>query len=367
MARENISKVQQYVDDYASNCQDFMVPIDMVNFLAAERAIEVGEGGKKVGFSNTGVSQILSTLKVPTSFFFTLQQETRQSVFNEMKEAYLKDAGNTEHLMRLHDNNVRGFLSDSYARFDDTKLIKVIRGCMGKQADDLEAYSYEKADGFSYFKFCFPGDHDLNEGLEGEKPDIVRKGFCASNSEVGKGSIKIEPLIFRMVCSNGMIRRFAHQQYLMRHYGNPKLLAQKVGAIFYRMDETLDEMIASLRESRKASFDEKALKKIINEICSEAGQTKAKDAVWKAFAKEEDYTKFGLANAFTRAAHETFDGEKQYELEQLGNDILDYDIDAILKNIEKKEAKRAAEKEKSQQVRIDATEMVTVENGETLY
>jgi hypothetical protein len=37
------------------------------------------------------------------------------------------------------------------------------------------------------------------------KGDVVQMGLCISNSEVGAGSVKVEPLLYRLVCLNGMI------------------------------------------------------------------------------------------------------------------------------------------------------------------
>ena len=35
--------------------------------------------------------------------------------------------------------------------------------------------------------------------------DVVQAGFVVSNSEVGLGSLRVEPLVFRIVCKNGLI------------------------------------------------------------------------------------------------------------------------------------------------------------------
>ena len=44
--------------------------------------------------------------------------------------------------------------------------------------------------------------------------DVVQAGFVVSNSEVGLGSLKVEPLIYRLVCKNGLIvKDFAQKKY----------------------------------------------------------------------------------------------------------------------------------------------------------
>ena len=44
--------------------------------------------------------------------------------------------------------------------------------------------------------------------------DVVQAGFVVSNSEVGLGSFRIEPLVFRLMCKNGLIcKDFAQRKY----------------------------------------------------------------------------------------------------------------------------------------------------------
>ena len=47
----------------------------------------------------------------------------------------------------------------------------------------------------------------VNHRLEAEvmPGDIVRAGVVISNSEVGLGAVSVRPLVYRLVCTNGMI------------------------------------------------------------------------------------------------------------------------------------------------------------------
>ena len=47
----------------------------------------------------------------------------------------------------------------------------------------------------------------VNHRLEMEvrKGDIVQAGVMISNSEVGLGAVSIQPLVYRLVCTNGMV------------------------------------------------------------------------------------------------------------------------------------------------------------------
>ena len=44
--------------------------------------------------------------------------------------------------------------------------------------------------------------------------DVVQAGFVVSNSEVGLGSLRVEPLVFRLVCKNDLTcKDFAQRKY----------------------------------------------------------------------------------------------------------------------------------------------------------
>ena len=47
----------------------------------------------------------------------------------------------------------------------------------------------------------------LNKRLEMEvrKGDIVQAGVMISNSEVGLGAVSVQPLVYRLVCTNGLL------------------------------------------------------------------------------------------------------------------------------------------------------------------
>ena len=66
--------------------------------------------------------------------------------------------------------------------------------------------------------------------------DVVQAGFVVSNSEVGLGSLKVEPLIYRLVCKNGLIvKDFAQKKY---HVGR-QVAAEDDAAYELYSDETL--------------------------------------------------------------------------------------------------------------------------------
>ncbi len=61
----------------------------------------------------------------------------------------------------------------------------------------------------------------VNQKLEGEvyKGDVVQSGITITNSEIGSGSLIIQPFIYRLVCTNGMVAPRYLNRFYSRHVG----------------------------------------------------------------------------------------------------------------------------------------------------
>jgi len=77
----------------------------------------------------------------------------------------------------------------------------------------------------------------INKRLKAEVTvgDVVQAGIVISNSEVGLGSLKVEPLIFRLVCKNGLIVK----DYAQKRYHVGKQIDNDDSAYEIFSDETL--------------------------------------------------------------------------------------------------------------------------------
>lgn len=107
------------------------------------------------------------------------------------------------------DGRLRAFLSDRYRRLDNLELIDHVlpvisqmKGCEVVSADITETHLYLKVINKTMKTEIVPGD-------------IVQAGFVVSNSEIGLGALKVEPLVYRLICKNGMISKdYAHRSII---------------------------------------------------------------------------------------------------------------------------------------------------------
>ena len=180
------------------------------DFLADTRSLEMKSDfygsklylsldGKTYGFTigELAHQQIAARLNIPYRYYTKMQSEA-PDLLDQNVNRWLNQ--NPERRMiRVLDGNVRAFLSDRYRRLDNLELcaavlpvINEMKGSAIESCDVTPTHLYIKV---------------VNRRLKAEVRvgDVVQAGFVVSNSEVGLRSLRVEPLVFRLVCKNGLI------------------------------------------------------------------------------------------------------------------------------------------------------------------
>ncbi|WP_432718904.1 DUF932 domain-containing protein [Pectinatus frisingensis] len=172
-------------------------------------------------------SQIASRLQIPFKYYNRMRKENPTlldiNINNWFKKAPEK------RMIRTLDNRVRAFLSDRYRRLDNLELATTVLPII-QQMKGAQIISCEVTDTNMYLKV-------INKRLKAEVAvnDVVQAGFCISNSEVGLGSLKVEPLIYRLVCKNGLIVK----DYTQKKYHVGRQIETDDPAYEIYSDETL--------------------------------------------------------------------------------------------------------------------------------
>lgn len=154
----------------------------------------------------------------------------------------------------------RAFLSNRYRRIDNMEIAKVVLPLIGRMTD-AHFESCQITDSRMYIKV-------VNRRLAAEvvKGDIVQAGIINSNSEVGQGSVSIQPLVYRLVCSNGMIVNDARA----RKYHTGRV-------------NTLDENFQLYSEETLAAEDHAFVKKIEDTVKAAVEEARLAQAGRQAF------------------------------------------------------------------------------------
>jgi hypothetical protein len=244
----------------------------------------------------------------------------------------------TRRMVRVLDGKARAFLSDRYRPLDNFDLANaVLPELMGHESIRIESTSFTERR--FYLKAVLPKiEAEVKVG------DPVQIGIMVSNSEVGSGALQVAPLVFRLVCLNGMIS----PDYGQRRYHVGKRASETEDAFEMYSDKTkqLDDaaFFSKVRDTVRGVLTHDVLNKLVEKMREATGQKlEAKNlaAVVEVTAKTFGYTegtaggilrhlieggdlsRYGLMNAITRQSQDENSYERATQLELDGARVLE--------------------------------------------
>lgn len=183
----------------------------------------------------------------------------------------------------------------------------------------------------------------LNKRLEMEvrKGDIVQAGVMISNSEVGLGAVSVQPLVYRLVCTNGLIiNDFGERR---NHVGCQAKMAEDFTLY---SDETIEEedkaFMLKLRDTTMAAIEESRFAQVVDKLKEAAGipikgnvqevveltgrefgiTQDEQNGIFKYLVEGGDLSLYGLTNAVTRASQDVESYDRATTLEGIGWQIM---------------------------------------------
>ena len=322
------------------------------DFLADTRALEMESDfygstlhlsldGKTYGFGigELAHQQIASRLNIPFRYYQKMQSEAPELLDRNVNTWFGKNP--ERRMIRVLDSNVRAFLSDRYRRLDNLELCAAVLPVINAMKNSV-IESCEVTPTHLYLKV-------VNRRLKAEVRvgDVVQAGFVVSNSEVGLGSLRVEPLVFRLVCKNGMIcKDMAQKKYHVGRQVNAsddsayelyseETLAQDDRAFFMKVQDivraAVDEAkfmltVDKLREATQIPLKRDPVKSV--ELLADKFQLTENERgdILRQLFMGADNSRYGLVNAVTAASKIAKSYERATELERIGGEILSLPI-----------------------------------------
>lgn len=303
----------------------------------AEPQLLVGGGSYPAPYGITDIAhrQIGSFLKIPATYYDRMRREN-PGLLAQNVNAWFEDNGDTKRMLRTMDGSARALLSDRYRRIDNFEIASAVLPIIGG-IEDARVESCELTDSRMYIKVVSPRTQ-----AEVKVGDPVQAGVIVTNSEVGYGSVTVKPLIFRLVCSNGMVA----ESGAMRKYHVGRVNEANEDLSIFR-DETIQAsdkaFLMRLEDSVRAAVSQTSFEKIVGQM-REATEAKIKadtvPQVIELASKEYGFTEnegkgilghlisggdlslYGLANAVTRHAQDVESYDRSTELEAAGYQII---------------------------------------------
>ena len=141
--------------------------------------------------------QIGQSLGIPAKYYDKMRTENPELLVANVNSWF--DTTPQTRMVRTLDDTARAFLSNRYRCIDNYEVAETVLPIIGAMKG-ASVQSCELTDRRMYIKV-------VSDRITAEisKGDVVQAGLVISNSEVGMGSVNVRPLIYRLVCSNGMI------------------------------------------------------------------------------------------------------------------------------------------------------------------
>ena len=279
--------------------------------------------------------QIGQFLKIPATYYDRMRREYPQLLTLNANGWFAK-MPQSKRMLRTLDGTARALLSDRYRRIDNFEVASAVLPIISRM-EGAGVESCELTDSRMYLKVVNP-----RVTAEIKKGDIVQAGVLISNSEVGMGSVTVSPLIYRLVCSNGMIA----EDGKLRKYHVGRANESREDFSIYR-NETIEAddkaflmkledsvkaavdqarfaaIVDKLRESTEATFQPQQVQQVVELASKEYGFTDSKSSgILGHLAAGGNLSLYGLANAVTRQAQDVASYDRSTELEATGYRII---------------------------------------------
>ena len=314
--------------------EDFIAPTQAIQMVGTENNLVISD--REYSVTDHTHRQVGTWANVPAKYYDKMRVEAPELLNQNINHWF----GNqkSHRMVRTLDGTARAFLSNRYRRIDNEDIAEQVLPVLLDSGNFAEVVSTEVTERKMYIKALFPRTRADVVG------DEVQAGVVISNSEIGLGSLYIQPLIYTLSCLNGMI---SMDYGLSRYHVGRKVEGDGENAFSIFQDETVRADDKALMLKVRDIVNGMANRQVFNKIVDKLREAKQgiiadnpvntvevlaksyslsdgeKTGVLESLIRGGDYSKYGVLNAVTNVAnnHESYD--RATELEALGGKILD--------------------------------------------
>ena len=214
-------------------------------------------------------------------------------------------------LLRDKGEWIRAFLSAEYVAYNNSEIAQTAESLLRNEALGVKSFVLEET--HMFLKIISEDIVDRGAGL--------KAGIMIGNSEVGMGSVSVEPFVFRKPCTNDLIvsqeKSFRHAHIHLTEYEMTRRMAEAVSEGFRLASSVLDaflktrevKVVDPLEVIRKIAEERKFSQKITDEVVS-------------SYLVEPEANWFGVINSFTNAAQK-LGPLQRIEMERFAGTLLE--------------------------------------------
>jgi len=332
----NLVELAQEIMRSADSKKDFIADTSELRFENDTLVI-----GNKGAFPLTDHAhgQIADRVGIPKRYYDRMRGEAPTLLEKNVNHWFEQQP--ERRMVRTLDGKARAFLSDRYHRIDNDQIAEAVLPVLLETSGHGAVVSCCVTEQRLYIQALFPRLED-----EVKVGDAVQGGVIISNGEIGNGALDIRPMIYRLVCTNGLITgKVAEDARLHRNHVGKRVEASEDYSIY--ADETLaaDDQALKLkiRDSIRALARPELFQRVLAAMRAATQQPPVnnpiaavvalgntynlpqgeRDSILLNLIRGADYSKWGLVNAVTETANHHPSYDRAIELETLGGRVLE--------------------------------------------
>ncbi len=237
--------------------------------------------------SELAIAQLCHKLEIPVRYYRRLPDEMKALVAN----FDLKRHNEHSFFLRGKGQWIRAFLSGDYIAYNNAEIAETAQNLLTDTGLVMKDFVLEETNFF--LKIISEELVDRGSGL--------KAGIMIGNSEVGMGSVSVEPFVFRKPCTNDLIvaqeKSFKHAHIHLTAYELTRRMATAISDGFRVASSILDRFL----KARDQPIEDPV--EVIRRLAEERVLSqKFTDESVSSYLAEPERNLFGVINAFTSAA-----------------------------------------------------------------
>lgn len=320
---DRFQHILESIENDDRNKEDFTHSLSRVRMNQEGKVLLPGSD-RFYNLSDYAMTQAFTRLGIPAKYGKKLYEERPDLVADQFNHwVNSDDRGVFVRTRQTVDGGmIRAFLSDKYAALDNRDmadaLVRVIR-----HIPDTEVVNFHLGERRTHIRLSFPElTSDFGVTVGGQR-DIVRVGIDIDNSEVGNSSLRVIPMVLRLVCTNGMRAWVTdgdvfEQRHI--HLTRQELYGRMSRAIVQSISSG-DEVLEIMRDSRAIPVED-PMKTIETLAKKQTYSQDLTDRLKTNFTIEPENNLYGVVNALTRTARDTENIEQRIEIEDFAGQLI---------------------------------------------
>lgn len=316
--KQNSMDIRAKIGDIMPVIMNSFVDVDGKPFYAPgiEIVSDTYPSGRTIGLSGDGLTSYANLTGVNIGYAKKCIAARKHDLLRENFSEWHKTLDpEKEVLIRSCYNQVNAILSDRYTIFDDNEVLDCVYDVLGPSREyAVKNYSLTPS-GLNL--------RVVSRNIININGDDLSFGFDIRNSNIGKSSVEIAIIIYRWICSNGLIVG-GGKGYMMRQ----RHVSVDRESLVRNFVELLDQSpyyVAAIKENIEKSMDTRlnsdSMQKIIDTL-------KANGMIQNAINRVEEYiepqyanTVWGVVNGITRLSQD-YSLETRLRMEKIAGQVL---------------------------------------------